>query len=301
MAENEDFWDFYWEVRLQELQNLGKRESILAVSRLIRQMEQQQPGRAIRLLELGSGEGQILGPLAAAHTQVQAAVGVDYLRSSVEKSRRDYPNLRFIEGDFTDPNLLAGLGTFHIVILVNALHEVFSDTYSEELGEVDVPEAKARVEQALGRAAGTLEPGGYVALFDGLEPPGDPQSLLRIRFRHRQAREHFDIFARTYHPFIIRFHETGDPLCVEVPQRDFTRYITKSIFLGKRLWEHERFESYQYYTETEFRSAFANQGLEILELRTLTVDYENWRSLVEIETPGADFPEEHIWILAQKR
>jgi hypothetical protein len=302
MTDNDDFWDFYWEVRLQGLQNLGKREAILSVSKLIRQIEREQPGAAVRLLELGCGEAQIIGPLAEGHNQVRGigeSVGIDYLHASIEKSRRDYPHLRFIEGDFTDQALLEELGTFTIVILVNALHEVFSDTYSEELGAVDVLEAKARVEQALAGAAGRLVPGGYVALFDGLEPPGG-EDLLTVRFRSVQAREHFDTFAREYHPFQIQYQEVADYFRVTLSRHDFTRYITKSIFLGKRLWQSERFESYQYWTETEFRDAFARQGLAIRELRTLTVDYEKWREFVEIETPGEDFPEEHIWILAQK-
>ena len=40
-------------------------------------------------------------------------------------------------------------------------------------------------------------------------------------------------------------------------------------------------------------------GLAINELHTLTVNYEKWRSEVEIVTPGVDFPTEHILILAQ--
>ena len=87
---------------------------------------------------------------------------------------------------------------------------------------------------------------------------------------------------------------------MELSYRDFTRYITKSIFLDKRLWQTERLESYQYFNEDEFRQAFARVGLVIDELRTLTVNYEKWRSEVEIETSGMDFPVEHILILARK-
>ena len=71
-------------------------------------------------------------------------------------------------------------------------------------------------------------------------------------------------------------------------------YITKSIFLDKRLWRTERLESYQYFTQAEFEAAFASLGLRIAHLRTLTVDYEKWRSEVEIVSPGVDFPAEHI-------
>jgi hypothetical protein len=87
---------------------------------------------------------------------------------------------------------------------------------------------------------------------------------------------------------------------VELSRRDFTRYITKSIFLDKPLWQTERLESYQYFNEVEFREAISSLGLTITTLRTLTVNYEKWQDEVEIETPGADFPVEHILFLAQK-
>ena len=169
-------------------------------------------------------------------------------------------------------NLLAGLGKFELVLLVNALHEVFSDSFSSELGEIDVPSAKQRVEQALAGAAGCLEPGGWLVLLDGVEPPGDLYQNLRIRFRDYQIRQEFENFVEQYHPFRIVYQEVENPLCVELSRRDFTRYITKSIFLGKKLWETERLQSYQYYTEEEYRAAFSRQGLEISELHTLTIN-----------------------------
>jgi SAM-dependent methyltransferase len=289
-------------MRLQELQNLGKKEAILAISRLIRRIAPSQ-GQPLRLLELGCGEGQIIGPLVEGHAQVcsaSASTGIDYLPASIRVARRAFPSLNFIEGDFTDARLLEQLGQFDIVILVNALHEVFSAGYSPSLGEVDVPVAKRQVEQAFLLASGRVKPGGYLALFDGLEPPGDQQQQVRLRFLDRTAFEHFETFAREYRPFHITYHSTGNPYTVELSRHDFARYITKSIFLGKRLWQTERLESYQYYTEPEFRSAFARAALDIQELRTLTVDDEKWRRTVEILTPGIGFPEEHILIIAKK-
>ena len=38
MPESEELWDFYWEVRLQALEDLGKREAILAALRLVRSL-----------------------------------------------------------------------------------------------------------------------------------------------------------------------------------------------------------------------------------------------------------------------
>ncbi len=196
--------------------------------------------------------------------------------------------------------MLGGLGKFDIVLLVNALHEVFSDTFSVTLNEIDVPLGKQRVEQALGSAAGCLAPGGWLVLFDGLEAPGDPQEMLRVCFQDADVRRDFERFAREYHPFKIKYLETDDPLCVKLSRRHFTRYITKSIFLRKALWKSERFESYQYFTEEEQRAAFARQGLVIRALRKMTVNEAKWHLMVDIEASEAAFPDEHIMILAQQ-
>ena len=303
MPGNNEFWNFYWETRLLPMENLGKRQAILAASGLIRNLAP-QVDHPLRLLELGCGEGQVIGTLLDAHYQlcaVQTSVGVDYNLQSLANCQRDFPGFRCIGGDFTASDLLDGLGKFDIVLLVNALHEVFSDSFSPELGEIDIPVAKQRVEQALAGAAGCLQPGGWLVLFDGLEPPGNPRQSLRIRFRDEVIREDFETFAQQYHPLRITYREVEDPLCVELSQRDFTRYITKSIFLRKKLWKTEQLESYQYFTEEEQRAAFTRQGLEISELRTLTVNDQKWHRLVEIETPGVAFPEEHVLIVAQKR
>jgi hypothetical protein len=302
MLENDKFWDFYWEFRLREMEDLGKREAILTVSKLVRSLSE-RPGKAVRLLELGCGEGQIIGPLVNAHAEVLSindSCGVDYSLPSIKKCRSDYPGLSFICGDFTDPGLMAELGQFEIVLLVNSLHEIFSTALTSQLEEVDPLIAKQRVTHTLASAVQHLSPGGYLALFDGLEPPGDIQAPLRIRFRDGQARRRFDIFVREYRPFRIAYRETDDPACVELSQRDFTRYITKSIFLEKRLWQTERMESYQYFNEAEFLDVISHLGLTTCLLRTFTVNYEKWQNEVDILTPGVDFPVEHILLLAQK-
>lgn len=301
MTENEAFWDFYWETHLQAMENLGKRAAILSASALIRRLSK-QGAQSLRLLELGCGEGQVIGTLLEAHAQVcdlPGSLGVDYNPQFLAQCRRDHPGLRVIEGDFTDPVLLDSLGKFDLVMLVNALHEVFSDCFSPALGQIDIPAAKVRVEQALAAAANRLDPGGWLVLFDGLEPPGDPLATVRIRFRDVQVRRDFETFVSEYQPLPVTYRPV-ESLCVELPWRNFTRYITKSIFLGKRLWQSERLQSYQYFTEAEVRAAFGHSGLKITDLQTLTVNEEKWRSLVDIETPGVQFPEEHILILAQR-
>lgn len=297
----DEFWDFYWEARLQAMENLGKQAAIQAASRLIRQLTR-QINRPIRLLEPGCGEGQVIGALLDGHAQVcdrRNSLGIDYNPRSVARCRKDYPGLRVEQADFTDPALLARSGPFELVLLVNALHEVFSSTVSPETGEVDLLPARQRVEQALGAISRRLTPDGWLVLFDGLEPAGDPAEPVQLRFAELRARADFELFARQYRPFHITFAPLSSPLEVRLSRRDFTRYITKSIFLGKSLWQTEQYESYQYFTEADFRAACERQGLVIRDLHTLTMNEEKWRSQVEILTPGIEFPDEHILILAQ--
>lgn len=299
MQDSDSFWDFYWDTRLREMETLGKREAILAGSGLVRRLSREL-GRPLRMIEPGCGEGQVVGALLDAHSQHiqgRVPVGVDYNPRSLARCRKDHPGWPFIEGDFTSPAVMDGLNGYDIVLLVNAIHEVFSFTRSPETKRVDVPLAKQGAAQALARSVNCLAPGGWLLLFDGLEPP-NPDEEISIRFNDQRARAGFETFAAEYRPFKIHYQSAGGPLRVRLSRHDFARYITKSIFLGKALWQSEQNESYQYFTEIEFRAACANCGLRIHELRTLTVNMEKWRRLVD---PGPDgFPAEHILILAQK-
>ncbi len=298
---DDDFWDVYWESHLLSMENLGKQVAIQAASRLIRQLSK-EINHPLRLLELGCGEGQVIGTLLDSHKQLcdrNHSLGVDYNAQSVSRCRKDYPGLRVDQADFTDPDILGNLGKFDIVLLVNALHEVFSNTYNNELGEVDIPAAKFNVQLALSGAIKCLEPSGWLVLFDGLEQEGDPHDSIELHFLDPQARADFETFAKQYHPFNIQFTQLYDPMNVLLSRRSFTRYITKSIFLGKKLWQTEQLESYQYFTEQEFRTAIDQQGLLIKDLQTLTMNDDKWHSRVEIITPGIEFPDEHILIIAQ--
>jgi len=298
----ESFWDLYWETRLGFLQGQGKGHAILAASRIIRS----NPSQPMRILELGCGEGQILGALVQAHpqaTHIQESIGVDYDPVSLEVARKDYPGIQFIHGDFTNQEFLESLGTFDLILLVNALHHVFSDAYDEELGEVDVPTAKTQVREAFSTIQAHLNSGGSLLLFDGLEMDGDIQRPVEIRFLNAEAQEAFQQFAREYQPFRIRYaaspvHMRKDT--IQLSLRDFTRYITKLIFLGKPLWERERLESYQYFNQEEMIILFQENGLILTEKQLISVDMQRWQEEIEILSAGIDFPVEHILVVGKK-
>lgn len=302
MSENDAFWDFYWETRLQSMENLGKKAAILAASRLMRDIAPKLD-HPLRLFEPGCGEGQVIGTLLDAHSSLcdlKSSIGLDYNSQFLEKCRQDYPFLHCVAGDLSDPHILTGLGKFDLLLLVNTLHEVFSDAFSMEKNAIDIPLARDRVRRVMASALNCLEPDGRLVLFDGLEPAGDPARLLRIHFQAASILQDFKIFCSQYQPFPITYRQAGDPLTVELTLHDFTRYITKSIFLGKHLWESERLQSYQYFTEEDFRSTLSNLGMKITDLRMLTVNEEKWKMLVSIESAGVRFPDEHILILAQR-
>jgi SAM-dependent methyltransferase len=295
--QSESFWNFYWETRLQYLQGQGKSQVILLASRLIR-----DASPPARILEAGCGEAQIIGALVDAHgspSGEQASVGMDRDTKALAVARQQHPTIRFLEGDFTDHQLLRSLGKFDLLLLVNALHHVFSDAYDPELGEINVPQGKENVRSAFADLAQTIKPGGHLILFDGLEAPGSPDTLIRIRFQTNDAWHKFQTFALEYEPFKIQY-ETLQNQVVQLSLRDFTRYVTKIIFLEKPLWDRERHESYQYFQEGEMRDMLIVNSFEILDFRLISVDYDHWLQEVEILTPHLQFPPEHVIITAQK-
>lgn len=291
------FWDFYWETRLQYLQGQGKGEVILQASRLIR-----EANHPARILEAGCGEAQIIGSLVEAHGSPigeQSSVGIDRELTSLAVARKTYPSIRFLAGDFTDTTLLQSLGQFDLLLLVNALHHVFSDAFDPGLGEIDVPKGKANLLTSFDTLAQAVKPGGYLIIFDGLEADIPPETPIQIQFQTPEAMEKFQTFAREYQPFRIQY-QLNTRYNVTLSMRDFTRYVTKIIFLGKPLWERERLESYQYFNEREMRRMFAQNGFDIQDFHLLSVDYDRWLQEVSILTPDVDFPPEHVLITAQK-
>ncbi|MDO9084812.1 MAG: methyltransferase domain-containing protein [Anaerolineaceae bacterium] len=295
---NDPFWDFYWETRLQFLQGQGKGEVIQQASRLMRQST-----APMRILEAGCGEAQIIGSLVEAHgssTGEHTSIGIDRDLSALAVARKTYPAIRFLEGDFTDTELLQSLGQFDLLLLVNALHHVFSDAYNPDMGEIDVPWGKTNVHSSFSTLAACVSPGGYLILFDGLEAEGSPERQIRIRFQNSEAWQKFQIFAQEYKPFKINFQKESESNTITIRHRDFTRYVTKIIFLGKSLWERERHESYQYFNMHEMQEMLTDNGFVTQEFRLLSVDYDHWLQDVEILTPGVEFPPEHVMITARK-
>ena len=290
-------WNFYWETRLQYLQGQGKGEVIEKASQLIRTNNQ-----PFRILEAGCGEAQIIGSLVEAHGSPggeQASIGIDRDLTALAVARKKYTSIRFLTGDFTDTVLLQSLGQFDLLLLVNALHHVFSDAYDPQLGEIDVLKGKANLHISFTNLSQAVKAGGYVILFDGLETNIPLDTAIQVQFQTPEAMDKFQTFVREYQPFRIQYQLNTEDIAT-LSMRNFTRYVTKIIFLGKPLWERERQESYQYFNENEMRGMLTQNGFDIQDFRLLSVDYDHWLQEVSILTPGVDFPPEHVLITAQK-
>lgn len=290
---NDSFWNFYWDERLQFLQGQGKREVILRASQLIR-----ETASPFRILEAGSGCGQVVGALAGAHGCTDC-VGIDIDPKALLTAARDYPQVRFQHGDIRDQIFLKTLGKFDLLILVNTLHHVFSEGLSGVTTRERIRHGKQAVEACFKGMAGMLGPGGVMIIFDGLEPDNAVETMVEIGFRSPEARHNFLTFAREFQPWKIEFLPLTD-MAVRLNLRDFSRYLSKLIFLAKPLWERERQESYQYMTKDEIQKMLAEYNFRLVEWHLLSVDYAHWLDAVEILTPGMEFPAEHVMLLAEK-
>lgn len=295
-------WENYWLERQNSLRiSEGKGRAAAAAFELLRGVVG-EGGRAIRMLELGCGEGHILGHLselcASEGMAVPECVGVDYEPGAIESARRLYPGVSFFVADYagSPPNL----EPFDLVLLIGTLHEVYSSNYSVPSGGIDRALGKEAVRKALRGVLPLVAPGGHLVLFDGVEHDQSPDSEVEVSFRSHAALNEFRKFAAEYEAFRVGYEELEPNGRVRMSVHSFTRYITKTRFINGDLWEIERRESYQYFSADEFRECLAEAGLGTLKFERLSPHRRDWEERVEIKTAGVDFPDEHVLIVARK-
>jgi trans-aconitate 2-methyltransferase len=139
------------------------------------------PKSGERILDLGSGTGQLAAKIAEAGAEV---IGIDRSPEMVEQARRNFSKMRFEVGDAT---------TFSVDEPVGA---VFSNA---TLHWVKPPEA------AVGRVWHALQPGGrFVAEFGGKGNVGRIMDALRVALRD-VAGVDFDALNPWYYPSIAEY------------------------------------------------------------------------------------------------
>lgn len=294
-------WDSYWRERQSSLRHpQGKRRAVTAAFRLAKKMVTAS-GRPVRVIELGCGEGHILGELLkmceAGGVPVGEGVGVDYQPGAILAARRLYPRLKFSVADYTSQPL--DLEPFDLVLLIGTLHEVYSSNYSPSLGEINRALGRQAVGDALRRSVSLVRGGGYVVLFDGIEHPLRPDLRITIKFKSDAALSEFEKFAAEYKACRVEYEGTGLRGRLDISVHSFTRYITKTRFINSSLWEIEKWESYQYFGEDDFKKSLEALGVRVMKSQCGSPGLPGWRERVRIETDGVDFPKENVLVVGR--
>jgi SAM-dependent methyltransferase len=291
----------YWKARQRSLQNpLGKRRAVIAAFQILkgRAKKSAQP---IRIIELGCGEGHILGELsrmcASNKVVIEECVGVDNQVHAIKSARLLYPQMNFLLADYAKQPL--NLQPFDLVMLIGTLHEVYSANRSIESGEIDHNLGKKAVEQALSHGVRLVGDNRHLVLFDGIEH-ADPALEITVQFQSTVALDEFKNLAAEYQAFRLEYQRSDGNFRTTMSMHDFTRYITKTRFFNSCLWEIEKRESYQYFTDKEFKKCLGSLGVNILKLQCSSPSKISWQKRVRIETPEVEFPKEHILIVGQK-
>jgi SAM-dependent methyltransferase len=105
----------FYETRHEQIQRSRRRHAYY-YSYLQRVLRVRVP-EGLRILDLGCGAGDLLAGLKPSY-----GVGVDVSAPAVEAARARHPDLVFVHGDFSDPEVLASAGgPFDVVLLVNVV------------------------------------------------------------------------------------------------------------------------------------------------------------------------------------
>jgi SAM-dependent methyltransferase len=299
--EDQVVWESYWGARRQSLQNpLGKRRAVVAAFQIIEGLAAES-ARPVRIIELGCGEGHILGELLkmceTSKLRVGDCAGVDNQECVIESARRLYPQVSFSVADYAEQPL--DLQPFDLVMMVGTLHEVYSGSRPGASREIDPDLGKKAVAKALRHAVRLIGGDRYLVLFDGVEHPL-PGLQIVVRFNSDRGMNEFKKIVSEYEAFRLSYEEAEGRRRVRMSMRDFTRYITKTRFFNSGLWEIEKWESYQYFTEDEFKKCLGEIGVDVLKLQCSTPRQKDWEDRVTIETPGVAFPQENILIVGRK-
>lgn len=301
MQNNKPVWESYWGERQKSLQNpQGKRKAVTAAFQLLKGLAERS-AHPVRIIELGCGEGHVLGELlkmcATQNIAVKDCVGVDNQPQVIEYARLLYPQINFLAADYGRQPL--DLVPFDLVMLIGTLHEVYSSNHSISPREINHERGREAVARALCYSASLVADNGYIVLFDGVEHK-QPDLKLIVRFQSSEALDEFRKIAGEYEAFRLVYEALDAADHVRISMHDFTRYITKTRFVNSALWEIEKRESYQYFNENEFRQHLEKLRFEILDVQCSSPHEVDWRKRVRIENAGGNFPKESILITAQK-
>lgn len=300
-----EIWKAYWDLRRQRLEaSDGKRRAAARVCALIEAFPINRRSQ-LRVLELGCGEGHVLKVVADYFADALSPpniCGLDKNCEALRSARFLHPGFTFFELDLVSPGWDDDLGTFDVIYAVNTLHEIFSSSRYPEREFIDTARGKQVVKDVISSAASLVSAGGYLLIFDGVEYQGDLEDRIQFRIIDDEVSVLFDKFIQEYraHDIIAERSCSKGGEVISLSKHDFTRFITKLRWINTKLWDIERWESYQYFSGSEFIDVFRNNGLEVVHEEFLSPDVSDWQSSVEIEYGELGFPYENILMVGTR-
>lgn len=285
---------YYWKERKDGLYKInGKKRGIDSLINNIKLCRNNEP---LRILDVGCGEGHIIEYISHYVDNRSQFVGLDRNEQALDNASLILSNISqcsIVKREIVDSHWIDNMGVFDIVICINIFHEVYSSLLMQNDTNIDTD-----FSQIINRVFDLVDKGGLVLIFDGIE---QAYSLFRpviFEMRDQDTIDKFEVFVNEYLAFPMYFDRLSNN-CIKCNLKDFTRFITKLRFISSHTWGVEKYESYQYYTETEYRYLFENNNMTIIDSSKFICDSHEWQKHIKIlnDTP---YPDECFYILGQK-
>lgn len=306
----QDFLEFYRNsLLIGFFKRRGKSLIIPQLTFCIERILENNPTKSeIRILDLGCGEGHLLRVLnqvgkISGFSKKLKLYGLDndeeMLRAAVTQNNIE---AEFIKFDLRHDSLTKFYGFFDIVVAVNTLHEVYS-TYvgeNDEFPTTKIEYAKVKIKELIGEIAKTLTNQGSFVLYDGLAAKYERwEEEIDFEIKNPVLARYFDKAVTDFTLWHIKYRKMKSGY--RMKYRDFSWFVTTFKYLNTKLWPFESAQTYQYFSKSEFATAFHGAGLMRESIIYLSNDLGLWKNNIKIVSKKLDFPPKAIMVVGSKQ
>lgn len=219
--------------------------------------------------------------------------GIDNNRESLNKGKKNYPSITFVVGDLK--NKIPLIEQYHVAILSNVLHEVYSEKFRECLNALDGTRA---VKSAIRNAINLLDKDGYLIILGGIKPPFSSKNIT-VEFASDLVSEKFFDFAKRYQALPVKAKRLSSKK-IKTNLGSLAAFMTKARYLNESYWEQESSELYQYFTAKDFEKILAAEGMKIIKFELQNFSKMEIKKQIESIKPNIKVPAKNVLIVAQK-
>lgn len=285
---------YYWQERKDGLYKInGKKRGIDSLINNIKLCRNNEP---LRILDVGCGEGHIIEYISHHVDNRSRFVGLDRNKEALDNASlllSDNSQCSIVNREIVDSHWIEHIGVFDVVICVNIFHEIYSSLLMQNCNNINTD-----FSQIINRVFDLVDKDGLVLIFDGLEQTYSLFRTVIFEMQDQDTIDKFEEFVNEYRALPVIYKRLSYN-CIKCNLKDFTRFITKLRFISSPTWEIEKYESYQYYTEKEFRYLFENNNMTIIDSSKFICDSSDWQRHIKIVN-DIPYPDECFYILGQK-